>query len=69
MAEHIRRVFNAELRVLHTHTHNSRFTALCPGLPGWAGTIRNTHPPTILIIIQSLLNMLKVLKCLVLYCT
>jgi len=25
----------------------------CPGLPGWAGTRRNTHPPTILII-QSL---------------
>jgi len=30
------------------------FTALCLGLPGWAGTRRNTHPPTILIIIQSL---------------
>jgi len=24
------------------------FTALCPGLPGWAGTRRNTHPLTIL---------------------
>jgi len=36
------------------HTHNNRFTALCPGLPGRAGTKRNTHPPTILIIIQSL---------------
>jgi len=23
------------------------FTALCPGLPGWAGTRRNIHPPTI----------------------
>jgi len=33
---------------------NNRFMALCPGLPGWAGTRRNTHPPTILIIIQSL---------------
>jgi len=30
------------------------FTAFCPALPGWAGTRRNTHPPTILIIIQSL---------------
>jgi len=30
------------------------FTALCPRLPGWAGTRRNSHPPTILIIIQSL---------------
>jgi len=36
------------------HTHNNHFTALCPGLPGWAGTRRNTHPTTILIIIQSL---------------
>jgi len=27
--------------------HNNRFTALCPGLPKWAGTRRNTHPPTI----------------------
>jgi len=26
----------------HTHTHN-RLTALCPGLPGWAGTGRNIH--------------------------
>ena len=34
--------------------NNNRFMALCPGLPGWAGTRRNTHPPTILIIIQSL---------------
>jgi len=30
------------------------FTALCPGQPGWASTRRNIHPPTILIIIQSL---------------
>jgi len=29
----------------HTHTHN-RLTALCPGLPGWAGTRRNIHPLT-----------------------
>jgi len=37
-----------------THNNNNRFMAVCPGLPGWAGTRRNTHPPTILIIIQSL---------------
>ena len=37
-----------------TTKNNNRFMALCPGLPGWAGTRRNTHPPTILIIIQSL---------------
>jgi len=36
------------------NNNNDRFTALCPGLPGWAGTRINTHPPTILIIIQSL---------------
>jgi len=26
--------------------HNNCFTALCPGLHGWAGTRWNTHPPT-----------------------
>ena len=36
-----------------TSLHN-HFTALCPGLPGWACTRRNTHPPTIVIIIQTL---------------
>jgi len=39
----------------YNNNNNDRFTALCPGLPGWAGSRRNTHPPTILIIIQSLL--------------
>ena len=34
--------------------NNNRFTALCPELPWWAGTRRNIHPPTILIIVQSL---------------
>jgi len=38
----------------NNNNNNDRFTALCPGLPGWASTRRNTHPPTILIIIQSL---------------
>jgi len=28
--------------------YNNRITTLCPGLPRWAGTRRNTHPPTIL---------------------
>jgi len=36
------------------YNNNGCFTALCLGLPGWAGTRRSTHPPTILIIIQSL---------------
>ena len=38
----------------NNNNSNNRFTALCPGPLGWAGTRRNTHPPTILIIIQSL---------------
>ena len=32
------------------HTHN-RFT-LCPGLPGWAGSRRNIHPVTLLLLIN-----------------
>ena len=36
------------------HFYYNYFTVLCPGLPGWAGSRRNIHPPTILIIIQSL---------------
>jgi len=36
------------------NNNNDRFTTLCPELPGWAGTRRYTHLPTILIIIQSL---------------
>jgi len=35
-------------RVLELDNNNDRFAALCPGLPRWAGTRRNTHPPTIL---------------------
>ena len=34
--------------------NNNHFTALCLGLPGWAGTRSNIHPRTILIIIQPL---------------
>jgi len=34
--------------------NNNRLTALCPGLREWTGTRRNIHPPTILIIIQSI---------------
>jgi len=40
--------------ISYAYNNNNRFTALCPGLPGSAGTRRNTHPPTILIVIQSL---------------
>ena len=35
-------------------SHNKRQQSFCPGLPGWAGTRRNIHALTILIIIQSL---------------
>ena len=34
-------------RLYHTHTH-TRLTALCPGLPGWAGT-RKVKPVWILL--------------------
>ena len=33
---------------MHAHTHVSRLTALCPGLPGWAGT-RKVKPIWILL--------------------
>jgi len=35
--------------IAQQHNNNNRFTALCLGLPGWAGTRINIHPPTILI--------------------
>ena len=37
-----------------TSYNNNHFMTLCQGLPGWSGTRRNIHLPTILIIIQSL---------------
>jgi len=37
--------------VNNTHTHN-RLTTLCLGLPGWAGTRRNVHPLTPILIIR-----------------
>ena len=36
--------------VQHTHTHN-HLTAFYPGLPRWAGTRRNIHPLTPILII------------------
>jgi len=32
----------------NNNNNNNHFMTLCVGLPGWAGTRRNTHPPTIL---------------------
>jgi len=37
----------------HTHTHN-RLTTVCPGLPGYAGIRRNTHPLTPILITRHL---------------
>jgi len=36
----------------HINNNNNSFTALCPGLPGWAGTRRNIHPLTPILIIN-----------------
>ena len=36
----------------NNNNNNNRFTVLCPGLPGCAGTRRNTHPPTIIVFFQ-----------------
>jgi len=50
---------------------NNRFMTLCPGLPAltlclglpaWAGTRRNIHPPTILIIIQFFISFFHLLR-------
>jgi len=30
----------------YNNNNNNHFTALCLGLPGWAGTRKNVHPPT-----------------------
>jgi len=35
--QHIIAHYNLDTDTWHTHTH-TRLTALCPGLPGWAGT-------------------------------
>jgi len=48
------------LETISDNNSNNRFTALCPGLRGWAGTRRNTHPPTILII-TNLYQLLRLL--------
>jgi len=32
--------------LIYINNNNNRFMALCPGLPGWAGNRRNTHPPS-----------------------
>ena len=45
---HGHRAWNPELSIncTTTTTTSNRFTALCQGLPGWAGTRRNIHPLT-----------------------
>jgi len=36
----------------HTHTTILRFSGFCPGQPGWAGTKRNIHPLTPIMVIN-----------------
>ena len=38
----------------HTHTHTTvlRLCGFCPGQPGWAGTRRNIHPLTPIVVIN-----------------
>jgi len=36
----------SKIHLLQLYYYYNRFTALCPGLPGWAGTRRNIHPLT-----------------------
>ena len=38
----------------HTHTHITvvRLCGSCPGQPGWAGTRRNIHPLTLIVVIN-----------------
>jgi len=38
----------------HTHTHTTvlRLYGFCPGQPGWAGTRRNIHPLTLIVVIN-----------------
>ena len=38
----------------HTHTHTTilRLCGICPGQPGWAGTRRNIHPLTLIVVIN-----------------
>jgi len=39
-------VINSLTVKFYSYYFYNRFTALCPGLPGWAGTTRNIHPLT-----------------------
>ena len=41
---------NRQSMIKHTHTHH--LMALCLGLPGWAGTKRNIHPLTPILIVR-----------------
>jgi len=39
----------------HTHTHTTvlRLFGFCPEQPGWAGTRRNIHPLTLIMVINA----------------
>jgi len=36
----------------YTHTTVLRLCGMCPGQPGWAGTRRNIHPLTLIVVIN-----------------
>jgi len=38
--------------ITHTHTTVLRLFGFCPGQPGWAGTRRNIHPLTLIVVIN-----------------
>jgi len=38
--------------IIHTHTTVLRLFGFCPGQPGWAGTRRNIHPLTPIVVIK-----------------
>jgi len=47
----LQQIHNALAQIVNTHTHD-HLMALCPGLPWWAGTRRNIHPLTPILIIR-----------------
>jgi len=47
-------VLTTSIQEIHTHTHTTvlRLCGICPGQPGWAGTRRNIHPLTLIVVIN-----------------
>ena len=54
-------IWNVKMLHVNFHTHTPtpthyHLTAVCRGLPEWAGTIRNIHPLTLILIFRHLLS-------------